>query len=388
MEIKPETFRPRAFVRRQLGWGQWLRGGFVSLAVLCGAVGILLYSDPTLIPQAVDIARGVIGPQPVALLESWVFQARDQARRIQYQTTGNAPALAWAGPTPIIPHVSAAPASAPATPPPDTATSAALSWAPFVFTPVGSLALERAIVTPDPARPYVDTALVRIDLKAAQLHLLAGTQEPISTVKLARPGLIPAADQRNSMLLAAFNGGFKAANGAFGMGVDNTVLLAPVDGLATLAIYRDGHVQLGSWGTDITASPNIAAWRQNCPLLLAGGKPTADTELDDPKLWGHTVGNKIATWRSGLGLSADGRYLIYAAGDDLTVPALAQALALGGASRAMQLDINSWWVRFVTYTTDPTTHRPTAQKLLTDMIGDKRQFLIADSRDFFYVTAR
>lgn len=372
-------------MRRQLGWGRWLRSGFVSLAVLCGAVGILLYSDPTLIPQAVDIARGVFGPQPVALVESWVFQARDQARKVQYQTTGNAPALAWAGPTPIIPHANATP---PATPPPGATTTAALSWAQFVFTPGGTVALERAIVTPDPSRPYVDTALVRIDLKATQLHLLAGTQEPISTVKLTRPGMIPAADQRNGMLLAAFNGGFKAANGAFGMGVGKTVLLAPVDGLATLAIYHDGHVQLGSWGTDITASPNIVAWRQNCPLLLAGGKPTADTELDDPKLWGHTVGNTIATWRSGLGLSADGRYLIYAAGDDLTVPALAQALALGGASRAMQLDINSWWVRFVTYSTNPNTHRPIAQKLLTDMIGDTRQFLVADSRDFFYVTAR
>ncbi|MFN8476720.1 MAG: hypothetical protein U0074_02695 [Kouleothrix sp.] len=52
---------------------------------------------------------------------------------------------------------------------------------------------------------------------------------------------------------------------------------------------------------------------------------------------------------------------IYAAGDDLTVLSTG-AGPLGGASRAMQLDINSLWVRLVTYTTDPTTHRPTAQK--------------------------
>jgi hypothetical protein len=98
------------------------------------------------------------------------------------------------------------------------------------------------------------------------------------------------------------------------------------------------------------------------------------------------VKNKIATWRSGLGLSADGRYLIYAAGDGLTVPSLAQALAWGGADRAMQLDINSWWARFVTFA--PSGSRLVAQKLLADMVGDARQFLMPDTRDFFYLTAR
>jgi hypothetical protein len=100
------------------------------------------------------------------------------------------------------------------------------------------------------------------------------------------------------------------------------------------------------------------------------------------------VKNKIATWRSGLGLSADGRYLIYATGDGLTVTSLAQALATGGASRAMQLDINSWWTRFVTYAPSSASHRLIAQKLLSDMAGDARQFLTPDIRDFFYLTVR
>jgi hypothetical protein len=165
-------------------------------------------------------------------------------------------------------------------------------------------------------------------------------------------------------------------------------LLPPIAGLATLAIYRDGHVSMGVWGSDITATPDLIAYRQNCPLLLDGGALTKQANTDDPALWGRTVKNKIATWRSGLGLSADGRYLIYAAGDGLTVPSLAQALATGGADRAMQLDINSWWTRFVTYAPSSAGHRLAAQKLLSDMVGDARQFLVPDTRDFFYLTAR
>ncbi|KPV47886.1 hypothetical protein SE17_41035, partial [Kouleothrix aurantiaca] len=65
----------------------------------------------------------------------------------------------------------------------------------------------------------------------------------------------------------------------------------------------------------------------------------------------------------------------------------ANALASGGASRAMQLDINSWWVRFVTYAPGASGHL-VAQKLLADMVGDTRQFLAPDTRDFFYLTAR
>jgi hypothetical protein len=52
----------------------------------------------------------------------------------------------------------------------------------------------------------------------------------------------------------------------------------------------------------------------------------------------------------------------------------------------MQLDINSWWARFVTFA--PSGSRLVAQKLLADMVGDARQFLAPDIRDFFYLTAR
>jgi hypothetical protein len=369
-----------------------------ALLVAGLAAGAAVYRDPELLPMAVDWARSIVGPSAVAQIESWVFQAQDGVRQARYQATGASTHVQWAAPpaTPPAIHTSAAQtgahntvpaaAPAPALPAAPAHTAADIAWSPFVYAASGHPALERALVSPDPTRPYVETALVRIDMRAVLLHLVAGTQEPVSSARIARPGVIPAADRKAGRLLAAFNGGFKAANGAFGMYANGVTLLPPTNGLATLAIYRDGHVRIGMWGGDMIATPDIVAYRQNCPLLLDAGRLTEQANSDNPLLWGKTVKNLIATWRSGLGISADGRYLIYAAGDGLTVPSLAQALAAGGADRAMQLDINSWWARFVTFS--QSGDRLVAQKLVSDMAGDTRQFLAPDSRDFFYLTAR
>lgn len=226
---------------------------------------------------------------------------------------------------------------------------------------------------------------MRIDLTRTQLHLVAGTTEPAAPIHIARPGTIPRAVRSSDALLAAFNGGFKAANGHYGMAVDGTTLLPPQDGLATLAIYRDGSVRMGVWGQDITASPDLVTFRQNCPLLLDNGALTPETDSTGIALWGKTVGNKVTTWRSGLGLSADGHSLIYAVGDGLTVPSLAEALRQGGAARGMQLDINSFWTRFVTFAPG-ANGKLQAAKLLDGMRGNTSQFLAPDSRDFFYLT--
>ena len=371
------------------------------IMMLSGLVsGLWIYYNAAAVPELVDVARAIFGPSAVAQVESWAFQAQDGLRQARYQATGNSSHTQWAAPPAAPPklHASTAATSARNSPAPaptaragavaPLAEATTLAWSPFVYSADGQPLLERALISPDPTRPYVETALVRIDMHFAQIHLVAGTQEPISSVRTPRPGVIPTADQRTGRLLAAFNGGFKAANGDFGIFANGVTLLPPINGLATLAIYRDGHVNMGVWGSDMTTTPDMVAYRQNCPLLLDGGALTEQANSDDPALWGRTVKNKIATWRSGLGLSADGRYLIYAAGDGLTVPSLAQALATGGADRAMQLDINSWWTRFVTFAPSSAGHRLVAQKLLSDMVGDARQFLVPDTLDFFYLTTR
>jgi len=364
---------------------------------MAGAGGIFwALHDPERGAAMAEAAREVVGPQAVAFVEQWAFTAQDLAQQARYQTTGAAPTISWAAPA-----ISAAPAqiTAPtstrplaispalAAEPDAPGQAQALDWSPLVTLPDGTPVIERALVSPDQQRPYVQAALVRMDLSRSQLHLIAGTLEPKSSLVQKRPGMIPVADQQASQLLAAFNGGFRAINGQFGMLSEGATWLPPKDGLATLAIYRDGHVRMGTWGDDINPDPMIVAYRQNCPLLLTNGEPTPEAARSDKALWGKTITNQTTTWRSGLGLSADGRYLIYAVGDGLTVPTLTTALSDAGASMGMQLDINKFYTRFDTYEVD-SNGQLLAQKLIDQMQGNATQYLKPNSRDFFYLTVR
>jgi hypothetical protein len=366
-----------------------------ALMLACGALVGWLATNQALQADLVDLVRATFGPEAAARLETAAFQTQDALRSARYRATGQGDALAWAAPAPppapagAAAHAQSAPVPPPApAAPPRAVGSTTVAWTPFVYGADGQPLLERALVWPDPERPYVSAALVRMDMQRLRLHLVPGTEEPASPLRVPRPGVIPAADRLGGALVAAFNGGFKAVNGHYGMMVDGVTFLPPQDGLATLAIYRDGHVRIGVWGQDMHQTPDMVAYRQNCPLLLDHGALTPAALVYDPRApWGKTVSGSVTTWRSGLGLSADGRYLIYAVGDGLTLPPLGQALAAGGAERGMQLDINSFWTRFVTFVPTRPGQPPAAQKLLASMQGGPRQFITPDTRDFFYVTA-
>jgi len=121
--------------------------------------------------------------------------------------------------------------------------------------------------------------------------------------------------------------------------------------------------------------------RQNLPLIVDEGR--ASPNLDNGE-WGATVGNAILVWRSGVGVDSRGN-LIYAAGENQTVRSLAETLIHAGAVRAMEFDINSYWVSFITYGA-PGAREPT--NLLAGMNRSASRYLEPDDRDFFAVYAR
>ncbi len=398
--------------RLRARWGRRVAICAAALTLAAGTAAITVAVEPSLVPRAVDAARGVFGPELVGQVEALAARGQDTARRTAYHVTGASAGLSWAESAPntvavAVPNAApnAAPAAEPAPPPSRAAelapppppgepsdnavpVPAAIVWQLYVAGAKTDPLLSRVMIAPDPDRPYASAALVRIDLRQTRVALVPGTTEPASPVKAHRPGLVPADVAASGDLVAAFNGGFKAVNGGFGMAVGGTTLLPPRGGRATLGIDADGMPRIGVWGVDLSDADQLAALRQNCPLLVNNSVPTEEAGSDDAALWGKTVGNKIATWRSGLGISADGRYLIYAVGDTLTVPTLARALVIGGAARGMQLDINSYWTRFVTYGQPKAGAAPQAQKLLAAMQGDPRQFIAPDTRDFFYIIRR
>jgi hypothetical protein len=187
------------------------------------------------------------------------------------------------------------------------------------------------------------------------------------------------------VLLAAFNGGFKFPQGHFGAMANGLVSAPPLDGLATLAITPDGQIKIGAWGQEISPGDAYQAFRQNGPLAIQNGQ--ISPKVSDPHYWGFTVKGAATTWRSGLGISQDGRTLYYFAGPYLTIDILSRAMAQVGVWNAMQLDINDYWVHFDTFQIVNGKLAPEPLLPQQKSVGDKR-FMKPNPRDFFYVTAK
>ena len=109
----------------------------------------------------------------------------------------------------------------------------------------------------------------------------------------------------------------------------------------------------------------------------------------DTTHWGYSLHHVVDTWRSGLGVTADGA-LVYVAGP-MSIVELAALLVRAGSVRAMVLDMNSSWTIFSSFRpTFPTGDASPANgaNLLPGMIqGPERFFSTAYNRDFITMSA-
>jgi hypothetical protein len=248
----------------------------------------------------------------------------------------------------------------------------------------GVAALYAAYVRPDPIYTSLVTAVVWMDPALVRTALYAGVQEPGGRGWRYQA---PIAFADRPQLLAAFNSGFKFADSQGGYYADGQTVRALRAGAATLVVSSDGTPVVGQWGRDLFMGPDVAFARQNLSLIVDGGQPVPGLSTDSNAKWGGTLGNKVLVWRSGAGTTADGA-LIYVAGNNLSVSMLANTLARAGAVRAMELDINSAWVDFFTYTPAGPGATPSGVKLLPDMTSGPSRYFDANSRDFFAVFSR
>ncbi|HLM85192.1 MAG TPA: hypothetical protein VK272_03285 [Solirubrobacteraceae bacterium] len=230
-----------------------------------------------------------------------------------------------------------------------------------------------------PEYPRVVAGLAWIDTKRTTLALHPGRLEP--SVPVPRGSMdVPTAERPR--LLATFNSGFKLSDSHGGFAVNGHTYAPMVDGQGTLVGYNDGHVDVLDWSYGSRIPPGVAFARQNLPLIVNEGKPSPNIANDAE--WGATVGNAVLVWRSAIGVDIHGN-LIYAAGGDQTVASLARALIRAGAIRAMELDINSYWVTFITY---GAAGAEQPDKLLEGMERSATRYLEPDDRDFFALYSR
>jgi hypothetical protein len=396
------------------------RVALMALAVV--AVGLVVaytqkdhYTD-----NAAELTRSLIGDENTARLEAWYFRIQDRIDRTKYSIFGGESDPFGSGGVlvSVIPAVERPPivyypivdgaaalnseqlraqlaALNFATPKPMTLPEVRLlldepAEGEGVWTTAGlprsspsDILMAKTYVRPDSARPYASVAVLLIDARRVRLHFTGGTKDPGGDRGVPGPGRIP--DEAYSRLLAAWNGGFQGAHGAFGAYGDGQTYRPLRDGYASLVVMKDGTLKMGAWGDDVTWSDDIESVRQNAILLVKDGEISSRVG-EGNNTWGYVKvdSTEFITWRSAVGLTKDGDLLV-AAGNSLSAESLAKALWAAGAHTAMQLDINNPYVLTSLFFPQPdgSLH---AERFVEAMPDSPGRFLKTQERDFFWVT--
>jgi hypothetical protein len=227
------------------------------------------------------------------------------------------------------------------------------------------------------------TSAVWIDSKLLRLELVPGSTEPGGT--WAHPPYVTNGEL--PYLVAAFNGGFRFQDARGGIFLEGKAGVPLVPGAASFVIYKDGRVNMGTWGKEVSMSPGVGSVLQNVVLLVDHGQLAPSATYTDNAIWGYTLGGGYVVPRSGIGVTADGA-LVYVAGPALTAKSLAESLQRAGAVRAMTLDINPEWVTFNFYAHPAGQPGEAAgTKLYPQMQRPADRYLppVPEARDFFEV---
>lgn len=264
-------------------------------------------------------------------------------------------------PTTVAPDTTLSPETTTAPPPPPPAAPAPPGLLPagFDWQLAASAADGRPIMW---NATYGNIALAFFDRSAVRMDLQPG-------------GAI--APDRLPNVISAFNGGFKLG-GESGMLLGGAQSGVIADGMAAVVGYADGGFDIGQWGRDVPAPGRAVQWaRSNLQLLVDGGQPSPDA--GNPAAWGAVL--KSIGWRtarSALGVTSTGN-LVWVGAMRILPSTLADTLAAAGAVRAIQLDINPWWVMLFSF--DAGQPWP----LVPGQLHAASTYIDGWSRDFFTV---
>ena len=225
--------------------------------------------------------------------------------------------------------------------------------------------------------------LLRFDQRLTELHLHAGSLYPGGSGWLFGNRIAPSEIHR---IVAGFNGGFKFNVPGNGFMEGGRTAVPLKSGLGSIVTYSDGTTAIGAWGAGVPAHGlSVTSVRQNLSLLVDRARLASTATSCPLSCWGSTPSGRVSTARSGLGITAGGD-LVWAAGEQLTPASLGQALIGASAVRAVQLDINGFWVAGYLYVHRPSG--PVATPVVPGQGGIAGQLRLPYSRDFFTLVSR
>ncbi|MHB1712111.1 MAG: phosphodiester glycosidase family protein, partial [Acidimicrobiales bacterium] len=260
-------------------------------------------------------------------------------------------------------------------------------WSPAGRLVDGIPAVYTTELRPDAIHTSYVVGVAWMDTTLLRATLYSGSQIPGGGPFVHTAPVSPSA---SDSLVAAFNAGFLMSASDGGYYTDGTTLVPLRNGAASAVIYTNGTMTVADWGRDATLTPNVVAVRQNLDLVVDNGRPVRGLNASDTTQWGATLGNQVYVYRSGLGVTADGA-LVYVGGPGLNITDLANLLVRAGAIRGMELDINTDWVNFSSYTPAVPYGAATpahGTMLLPNMTGGPgRYFASYWARDFFSMSS-
>ncbi len=283
---------------------------------------------------------------------------------------------------------------------------------PFLLTNPGApAAFVTSFLRTDRERPYTRVYVTLWDPRQVELHMMAGTVEPVGASGEAGPGLIPRTPEVVGRLVAAMNGGFQALHGEFGMMGDGVVYLPPKPYAATVAALRNGSTGFGEWPADQGIPDYVLSYRQNLTVLVKDEKfnPYGRT------WWGGTPPgqtDKVHSTRTGICLTRE-NFIAYFYGAEIGADALATAMIGARCKFGMHLDMNVGHTGLEFYRVGPAAELPPiARRLQSDWENEAAvpglpdwsfrcrrmiramgtmnfpRYIHRDARDFFYLTLR
>ncbi len=398
---------PRAARRRRARFGRLLFGFLGTFFLLFLLVWYAVHHFDWAGPLLANSLRALFGNDNVAKLEDVVYGAEDRVNRLlkkneppkaYWQVPGNASAAPSAAASSAGP-VAAAPlhdseAFHPANPGP-----ALKEWsAPGDGEWLGLHDVRHAgepprmyktLLHPDKGRSWAEVFVVAIDLKQVTLYPVVGTQEPQPDSDEARgyqrDGKIPV--DRQTTLLAAFNGGFMTEHGGYGMKLDGVTIAKPKPRACAIAYYKDGSLRIGSWSALGNAEADMLWFRQTPECMWENNTLHAGLQAGAGlKKWGSTVDGETVIRRSAIGLNADRSVLYVAITNHTSARVLADGLHHAGASDVAQLDVNWSYPKFVTFEPIGHTHVLHPVPLAPGFeFSDDEYLRKKEKRDFFYI---
>jgi hypothetical protein len=401
--IERSSCRPKADAGASGGWAASIPAArkrsrfFLSIAVL----GLVLVTGtwlgirhvPWFGPLVADTLRAVAGSRNVTRLEELVAGVEDRAR--QAASSGVARSLSDSTPPELLASVRA-PNEAVSRRPrdfaplfPKVASTEDGTWQAVRVRGTEAPVLHRSIVHPDAERSYAELFVFALDLTKVRIEAVAGSVEPKSPAgssPVERPGVVPERDRPR--LIAAFNGGFKAEHGRYGMATGGAELLGPNTASCTFAGFSDGALRIASW-KKLEHADAAGWWRQTPPCMLEDGTLHPGLTLATSKKWGATLEGDTVIRRSAVGLAADGKTLFVGISNSTTARALALGMRQAGSSSVAQLDVNFSFPRFLLYRDDVETGGVTAVGAVKHLLHRPDEYVgRASPRDFFYVVLR